>query len=258
MCRMIAIAGVPPLPLREALKAFYPLCSAGCTHKGDTPGHGDGWGMSGFSGGRAVYFARDTRPASECVAEYEQATERAVRSSPPIVLSHFRKASEGETELANTHPFHHQDWIFAHNGTVFGAVGSFTLYASQPLGSTDSERFFMWIYEQIHGEIDPTRALIELLKRARQELVYTSLSFLMSDGKRLWAYREYGDRRLEKGITVEDRANYYTMHWTSQEKSVIFCSEPLKELKGPWTPLDQRTLAICTAQVPLPQFVKIL
>ncbi len=257
MCRLLAIAGPPPLPVQQALNAFYPLCTTGCTHKGDSAGHGDGWGISGFSSGRAVYFGRDPRSAADCQTEYQQAVTRAIKTAPPILIAHVRKASEGIIEIANTHPFHHQDWVFAHNGTVFGAVGSFPLYASQPLGSTDSERFFLWIYEQIHGEIDPTRALVELLRKARQELVYTSLSFVLSDGKRLWAFRDYGDRRLEKGITVEDRAAYYTMHYALMPGSAAFCSEPLPALSKDWTAMEPRTLAICTAQVPLPQFVKI-
>lgn len=257
MCRMFAIAGNTTLPIQDALNAFYPQCQNGCTYKGDGSGHGDGWGISGFSGGRAVYFARNVKPGAESAAEYQQAVSRAVKTAPPIAIAHFRKASEGSVELANTHPFHHQDWVFAHNGTVFGAVGSFPLYASQPLGSTDSERFFLWIYEQIHGEIDPTHALVELLRRARQELVYSSLSFLMSDGKRLWAYREYGDRRLEKGSTVEDRAKYYTLNVATLSGCVMFASEPLPSLTQEWAPLENRTLAVVSSQVPLPQFVKI-
>lgn len=257
MCRMLGIAGVPPLPLQDALTTFYPLCKDGCTYKGDGFGHGDGWGISGFSAGRAVYFARNANSAIESAVEYQQAVHRAVKSSPPITIAHFRKASEGVAELANTHPFHHQDWVFAHNGTVFGALGSFPLYASQPLGGTDSERFFMWIYEQIHGEIDPTHALIELLKKARQELVYSSLSFLLSDGKRVWAYRDYGEKRLEKGSTVGDRASYYTLHLAALPKSVIVCSEPLPAVSKDWTALEPRTLAVFSPQIPLPQFAKI-
>ncbi len=257
MCRMFAIAGVPPLPLENALNAFYPTCKDGCNYKGDSGGHGDGWGISGFSSGRAVFFARDAQSAIDHPAEYQHAVARAVKSSPPILVAHFRKASEGAAEIANTHPFHHQDWVFAHNGTVFGAVGSFPLYASQPLGSTDSERFFMWIYEQIHGEIDPTRALVDLLKKARQELVYSSLSFVLSDGKRLWAYRDYGDKRLEKGNTVNDRAAYYTLHTAMLPGAFAVSSQPLPALSQAWVPMEQRTLAVCTAQVPLPQFVRI-
>ena len=117
MCRLLAIAGTRPLPVLDALTAFYPLCTKGCVKKGMAPGHTDGWGISGFSGGRAVYFARRPESAAQDEAEYRQAAERAAKSSSPLVIAHFRKASGSGAEIANTHPFHHKDWIFAHNGT---------------------------------------------------------------------------------------------------------------------------------------------
>src|SRR5260370_37535607 len=113
MCRMLGIIGKPPLPIQEALKAFYPLCTQGCVKKGMSPGHLDGWGISGFSVGRAVYFARRAEPATQGEIEYMQAGERAIKSGAPIVIAHFRKASGSEPGISNTHPFHHRDWVFA-------------------------------------------------------------------------------------------------------------------------------------------------
>jgi len=239
------------------LSAFYPLCSTGCVKKGMSPGHLDGWGISGFSAGRAVYFARQSASAADTEEEYRQATERAAKSSTPVLLAHFRKASESKPALANTHPFHHQDWMFAHYGTIYGAAASLPLAAAEPQGGTDSERFFLWIYEQIHAETDPTRALVDLLKKIREELVYTSLNFLLSDGARLWAYREFGDKRMEKGETLKDREEYYTLSFATTPSSVIFCSEPLTAVSAAWTPFPQRTLAVVTPQAPVPQLVKI-
>src|ERR1700716_4148393 len=104
MCRMLGIIGSPPLPVQDALKAFYPLCAEGCVKKGMNPGHLDGWGVSGFSSGRAVYFARQSGAASEAASEYDLAGERALKSAAPIVIAHFRKASGGEPGVSNTHP----------------------------------------------------------------------------------------------------------------------------------------------------------
>ncbi len=254
---MLAIAGNPPLPLEQALSGFSTQCQKGCVKKGMTPGHTDGWGMSGFTSGRAVYFGRDPQSASASGSLYQEAVERAVKTAPNILIAHLRKASEGEVSIANTHPFHYQDWNFAHNGTVFGALGSFPLSSTQPLGTTDSERFFYWIYEQIHAEIDPTRALVELIKKSRPGLVFTSLTFVMSDGKRLWAYRDYGDKRLDKGETAADRAAYYTLYYAVLPNAVAIASEPIPGISNAWIPLEQRQLVVCTPKVPLPQIVKI-
>src|SRR5258708_1525983 len=165
MCRLIGIVGTHPQPFREVLDAFFPLGTQGhvkCTMK---PGHLDGWGLSGFSAGRAVYFERRAEPVTEGKKFFEQATDKAARTQSPIIIGHLRKASEGEREISNTHPFHSRDWIFAHNGTVFGASASFPLMDAKPQGQTDSERLFLWIQEHIRNDEDITAALLTLLKK---------------------------------------------------------------------------------------------
>jgi hypothetical protein len=87
--------------------------------------------------------------------------------------------------------------------------------------------------------------------------IYTSLNFLLSDGKRLWAYREFGDKRLEKGETLKDREDYYTLSFASKPTSAIFCSESLPALSTKWTALPQRTLAVVTPLASIPQLIKI-
>jgi predicted glutamine amidotransferase len=257
MCRMLGMIGKPPLPIQDTLKSFYPLCTEGCVKKGMNPGHLDGWGISGFSAERAVYFARRAEPASEGGNNYTLATERAIKSIAPVVIAHFRKASEATLGIPNTHPFHNRDWVFAHNGTIYGAAASFPLYDAEPQGQTDSERFFLWMWEQIHAETDPTTALAAVLKKAREQLVFTSLNFLMSDGKQLWAYRDFGDKRLEKGETIADREAYYTLYSTTIGQSAVICSEPLMNLSKTWTPMGQRALAVYSADKIVPQLLKI-
>ena len=254
---MLAIAGIPPLPVQEALTAFYPLCTKGCVKKGMAPGHTDGWGISGFNDGRAVYFGRQAESAAANASDFREAAGRAAQSKTPLLVAHFRKASDGDVGTSNTHPFHYQDWVFAHNGTVFGAIASFPLISAAPTGTTDSERFFLWLYEQIYTEEDPTHALAVLLKKRRHELVYTSLNFLMTDGTRLWAYRDFGEKRLDKDETVHDRELYYTLYFALLPSCAVFCSEPLESVSAKWSSMSQRTLAIVTPRVPIPQIIKI-
>lgn len=257
MCRLLGVIGTPPLPIHEAMEAFYPLCTKGCIKKGMTPGHLDGWGASGFKDGRAVYFERRAQSAADSRVEYQQAEERALKSQTPILLAHFRKASVSSSGIANTHPFHFRDWIFAHNGTIFGAVASLALNETAPQGETDSERFFLWLWEQIHAEVDPTAALAALLKKSREQLVFTALNFLMSDGITLWAYRDFGDKRLELGETIGEREKYYTLHTAKAGAHALVCSEPLPAVAKTWTSLAQRTLAAFTAKTPVPQLITL-
>src|SRR5882672_9999120 len=176
MCRLIGIVGTHPLPVREVLDAFFPLGKEGHVKCTMEPGHLDGWGLSGYSAKRAVYFERRADPVTKGKKFFDQAAEKAARSQSPVVIGHLRKASEGAPDVSNTHPFHSRDWIFAHNGTVFGAAASMPLNDSEPQGQTDSERLFLWIAEKVRNEDDRTGALVSLLKKARQELVYSALN----------------------------------------------------------------------------------
>src|SRR5438309_4443345 len=117
MCRLLGIIGTPPLAAREILDAFFPLGKSGhvkCTMK---PGHLDGWGLSGYSAGRAVYFDRKAEPITESKKPFELAVEKAAKSQTPFLIGHLRKSTEGARDVSNSHPFHSRDWIFAHNGT---------------------------------------------------------------------------------------------------------------------------------------------
>ncbi len=242
MCRLLGLIGKPPLPVREALETFYPLCKKGHVKCIMEPGHLDGWGVSGFNGGRAVYFDRCADAADHDEARFKAAAAKAGKSNSPIVIAHLRKASMGDRDIANTHPFHARDWVFAHNGTVFGAMASLPITDGRLQGATDSERLMFWILEHVAHETDVTTALAELLKNTREKLVYSSLTFLLSDGKSLWAYRDFGDKRLEKGETVQEREKYYTLYTAKLEHGTIVCSEPLEAVAKSWKPMAQRTL----------------
>jgi predicted glutamine amidotransferase len=254
---MLGMMGVPPLPVKEALNAFYPLCTEGCVMNNMKPGHLDGWGASGFKENRAVYFGRETLPANESRDEFNQAVDRARKSETPVVIAHFRKVAGSPTGISNTHPFHWRDWVFAHDGTIFGAEASLPLNETAPYGETDSERFFLWIWEQVHATADPTAALAALLKKSRETLVFSSLNFLMSDGQTLWAYRDFGDKRLEKGETPADREKHYTLYTAASGKNALVCSDPLKTIAKKWTSIEQRTLAAFTAGKTAPQLLSI-
>jgi predicted glutamine amidotransferase len=257
MCRLIGIVGTHPLPVADVMEAFFPLCTQGhvkCTMK---PGHLDGWGLSGYSSKRAVYFDRRAEPINTDKKLFDQASQKAAKSQSPILIGHLRKASEGRRDVSNSHPFHSRDWIFAHNGTVFGAAASLPLQDSEPQGQTDSERLFLWIVENVRNAHDSTDALVQLLKKHRSDLVYSALNFLMTDGEKLWAYREFGDKRFDPGETLQEREKYYTMGYTRVGDAAVICSEPLKTLSKNWISLPSRTLAIFTPTMLAPRTITI-
>lgn len=243
MCRMIGIVGVTSSKVQQALTAFYPLCEKGRAACGDTSGHGDGWGLSGHSGSRAVFFGRSAGNAAKEKSAFQTAAQRASQSKSPVLISHFRKASAGAAAVGNSHPFHFRDWVFAHNGTVFNAASALALGEAQPQGQTDSERLGLWLMEKMVTAMDPTAVLVESIQQLREKTTYSSLTFLMSNGKSLWAYREFGDKNLEKGESLDDRDGYFSLVWTFVDNTFIVSSEPLPELGHLWKALPNQTLA---------------
>ncbi len=256
MGRIMALSGLDPLPIKESLNAFYPLCEDGKIMGAMNPGHLDGWGISAFSAGRAVYCERRAESASQERPRWDAAIARAERTRTPVLMAQFRKASQGGRDIANTHPFHYRDWVFMHNGTIFNA-GILSLEDAQPQGTTDSERLMLWLLEKMIPDLDPTARLVELLQEARRSLQFTSLAILLSDGKKLWVYREAGTARMEKQETLADRENYYTLYSTRRGDSTVLCSEPLSAMAKDWTPLPTKTLMVYTPGNVLPECLAV-
>jgi glutamine amidotransferase len=104
-----------------------------------------GWGMGHVANGTTSCF-RQVTPASES-AEYR---EEALHTEGTTILAHVRRATVGEPEHANTHPFRHGPALLIHNGHVpaFDAVRPRLLdrlseeRARAIQGRTDSEHVF--------------------------------------------------------------------------------------------------------------------
>ncbi len=94
----------------------------------------------------------------------------------------MRAATVGRVSEANTHPFTHGAWSFAHNGTIHDFehvrtrldIGGF----GPPTGETDSESVFLWLLNKMSDYgLDPLAParhidqLVELLGDAVFELI---------------------------------------------------------------------------------------
>ena len=158
---------------------------------GLTDHHADGFGI-GFFEGKGVRLFHDDKPsANSPVADLVKAYQ--IKSEN--VIAHIRKATQGQTSLANTHPFMREMWgeywLFAHNGHLknfFPTQGGFY----RAVGNTDSERAFCYILEQLRSRF-PNRpdktalfaALAELTAEIRQ---YGLFNFMLSNGDYLFAH----------------------------------------------------------------------
>ena len=86
---------------------------------------------------------------------------------------------------------------------------------------------------------DP-RAVAEVLKKAVGEIKkgfkYSSLTFLLTDGKTLYAYRDR-DPQFD---------DYYTLFTTKADRAQIICSEILPAVSSSWIPVPNETFVTLT------------
>jgi len=108
---------------------------------GRTDTHQDGWGIAFFEGAGVRHFV-DHQPAvhspiADLIKHYPIKSKN--------VIAHIRKATQGEVNLENCHPFVRElwgrYWVFAHNGDL-KEFHPHLDGAYRPVGTTDSERAF--------------------------------------------------------------------------------------------------------------------
>src|SRR5688572_15660034 len=139
---------------------------------GRTDHHADGWGIAFFEDRGLRHFV-DHQPACESpVAELIR--RYPIRSRN--VIAHIRKATQGEVNLQNCHPFVRElwgrYWVFAHNGDLKDfrprLHGNF-----HPVGSTDSEHAFCWVMQELaksHADVPSVAELTLTLRELAPQL----------------------------------------------------------------------------------------
>lgn len=184
MCQLLALNCATPT---DATFSFTGFCQRG----GRTDHHADGWGIAYFEGKGLRLFVDHQSAADSPMADF---IRRYPLKSTNIV-AHVRKATIGEVSLENAHPFTRElwgrHWVFAHNGDLKDYHPA--LHAQfRPVGSTDSERAFCWLMQELskaHADLpsvaELTLTLRELIPQVRR---FGSFNFLLSNGEALWAH----------------------------------------------------------------------
>jgi glutamine amidotransferase len=149
--------------------------------------HRDGWGIATSTAGD-WQVRRSTSCAARC-ADYAALADVHAE----LVIAHVRKATVGRLSLANTHPFHRDRFVFAHNGTVSAISALVARIAPEHLahveGDTDSERLFAYILTHIDEAGGIGRGITRAVAAMQALGDIGSASFLLSCGDRLYAYR---------------------------------------------------------------------
>jgi predicted glutamine amidotransferase len=159
---------------------------------GLTDEHQDGWGIAFFEGRGVRQFLDSQASVNSPIADLVRRYPIKSRN----VISHIRKATQGEIQLENTHPFMRElwgyYWIFAHNGNLVQfnpeLDGSFL-----PVGNTDSEQAFCYLLQMLRrkfGNSYPGKEemFAELTKLSKEVGAKGEFNFLLSNGEVLFAH----------------------------------------------------------------------
>jgi glutamine amidotransferase len=160
---------------------------------GRTGEHADGFGLAFHDGIDCRLFIDEGRASDSALAQFLRSHPIRARH----VLAHIRKATQGSVQLANCHPFVREwggrYWSFCHNGNLVDFAPSLN-GVHAPVGSTDSERAFCWMLQELRqrfgsppagGWCELAPAIAELAGRIG---AHGPFNFLLCDGHALYAH----------------------------------------------------------------------
>ncbi|OGF68324.1 MAG: hypothetical protein A2Y62_10270 [Candidatus Fischerbacteria bacterium RBG_13_37_8] len=203
----------------------------------------DGWGMGWYDEDKSARIYKEALSALDKEAEFYQASCEAAST---IIIAHVRTATMGSASDVNSHPFNYKNWIFAHNGSInrrYIITQLHEHYRISLKGDTDSEAYFHWLIQNI----EEGDSIVDSIANAIAEIKkidYGGLNFILSDGKRLYAYRDANHNLEYYSLYVLLRAPTHdslldmfseetrvllhskTLH---SENAVLICSEKLTE-----------------------------
>jgi glutamine amidotransferase len=204
--------------------------------------HSQGWGIAWFDG-----YKWDLYKEPQSLHESNEAKRRIKNIHGIIIISYVGRATRGVRKRENTHPWLYKGYVFAHNGDADKEklLNLLSENHKDLEGETDSEVFFHLIVQ----ETENSGEFIEGVRRAiarinSNNIYYTSLNFVASDGRKLYVLR-YADedllyrytlyylKRPREGLKIdkisEKTAQLIRMKLTTGEKAIIVASEKLTE-----------------------------
>jgi glutamine amidotransferase len=220
MCRVLGSVAAEPVSLRhELLEAANPLIRP---QQADE----EGWGIAAYrrAEGEEPACARFTDP-------HQAAGEPAMDTKARLHNAHARRPTVGDRTTENTHPFCLGPYTFSHNGTILNIS---RLENVEPCaGDTDSERLFRLVMHHLDAN-DPTNGLRYAVRATIERFPFSSLSFLFSDGEKLYAYR----------------LGHCDLHWLARpDGQLLVASEPVTEDER-WHAVKQDVLLVLDPREP--------
>lgn len=240
MCQLLGMNCNTPTDIVFSFEGFR-------RRAGLTDSHSDGFGIAFFEG-KGVRIFRDNRPGhsspiADCVKQYN------IKSLN--VIAHIRKATQGEVNIENTHPFIREiwgeNWVFAHNGNL-ATLPDMSESFCQPIGSTDSETAFCYMAEQLKNRFrrKPTEdELFLAIQSITKELAERgTFNFILSNGEWMIAHcstnLHYLTRQAPFGKAQrvdDDNVIDFNEHAKEGDKVTIITTFPLTK-NEPWVKME--------------------
>ncbi len=221
--------------------------------------HPDGWGVSYYVGDSPHIIKSGKTAINDSIF---QKISGVVSSQ--TVMAHIRKATLGEINILNTHPFQFGHWTFAHNGNIkdFSKVRDKLLDNITPefrryiLGTTDSELIFYYLISNIaarvniHDSYIKIAPVMEAVEETIKEIIKiigplhlendgpnteNYLTFIITNGKVMVGinggknlyYSTYKNRCLDRDNCPSFAPEREAATTTGSINHLIFSSEPL-------------------------------
>ncbi|MFK7815190.1 MAG: class II glutamine amidotransferase [Gammaproteobacteria bacterium] len=260
MCELFAISSNYPTSVTFSLAEFS-------KHGGLMGPHKDGWGI-------AFYADKDAQIIKEANSASDSECLKFVRNhhiQSKYIISHIRKATQGEIAVENTQPFSRElggrMHVFAHNGDLYGITNDKKLKHSiaHPMGNTDSEYAFCSLMNLLNASWNANQApsiqeRIDLVAYFSSLIrAYGPANFIYSDSELLFAHghkRTHNDERNFRppGLHVLPRTCLIDIEnkpiisgldiqpTQIEQKVILVASVPLSTES--WQPLDEGELIV--------------
>jgi len=257
MCELFAMSSRHPATVQLSFEEL-------ARHGGLVGPHRDGWGL-------AYYEGRDAHLFKEAAPAATSASLRFLQEHPFLattVVSHIRRATQGDRSLENCQPFLRElgghVHVFAHNGDLVGLADHPELAADgfRPVGETDSEVAFcallarMRVAWQEAGGVPPLARRLRLIADFAARLRDLGpANFLYADGDAVFAHAHRRHQGAGRGIRPPGlhllcrrcaaepggTAGLAVASSTSQDV-VLVASVPLSD--EAWQPLDEGEIVV--------------
>jgi glutamine amidotransferase len=205
---------------------------------GRTDTHHDGWGIAFFEGAGVRHFvdhqAAVASPIAELIKNYPIKSKN--------VIAHIRKATQGVVALENCHPFVRElwgrYWVFAHNGDLKDFNPELN-GAFRPVGTTDSERAFCYLLQELRrrfGDHAPASAALQaaIEQLATEIATHGTFNLMLSDGTALYVHcstnlhyivRQYPF--AQANLSDEDVSVDFSQVTTPSDRVAVIVTQPL-------------------------------